>query len=85
MSLSTPFAMAYCQRSGSKNISRILSSFIILFVLMVYTKKPATFDGDGPLGLCAAAGLEPCCKFLIVEAPLGGSRNLEMLQVERSA
>jgi hypothetical protein len=52
---------------------------------MVYTKKPATFDGDGPLGLCAAAGLEPCCKFLIVEAPLGGSRNLEMLQVERSA
>ena len=54
---------------------------------MVYTKKPATFDGDGPLGLCAAAGLEPRCKFLIVEAPLGGggSRNLEMLQVERSA
>lgn len=40
---------------------------------MVYTKKPVTFDDDGPLGLCAVAGLEPLCKFLIVEAPLGGS------------
>ena len=35
MSLNKPFSIAYCHLAFSKNISRILSSFIILLVLVI--------------------------------------------------